>query len=118
MPGKLPGFRFGFGKEISPQAMLAATLVGVRRFELRASWSRTKRATGCATPRSVSAVLIIPQNSFYIIMTSVCIVKYEIAAKPASFRSRQAALKAGKLWLCAESLVLHIPLCYNKKVRT
>ena len=26
-------------------------LVGVRGFEPRASWSRTKRATNCATPR-------------------------------------------------------------------
>ena len=29
----------------------AQFMVGVRRFELRASWSRTKRATSCATPR-------------------------------------------------------------------
>lgn len=28
-----------------------AYLVGVRGFEPRASWSRTKRATNCATPR-------------------------------------------------------------------
>ena len=40
-------------------------LVGVGRLELPASWSRTKRATGCATPR----------NSLYIIITSALLVK-------------------------------------------
>ena len=33
-------------------------VVGVRRFELRASWSRTKRATICATPRSCKMKLL------------------------------------------------------------
>ena len=45
-------------------------LVGVRRFELRASWSRTKRATSCATPR----------NSFFIIMTVGANVKRNYCA--------------------------------------
>ncbi len=40
-------------------------LVGVARLELAASWSRTMRATICATPR----------NSFLIIMTNVTVVK-------------------------------------------
>ena len=52
-------------------------MVGVRRFELRASWSRTKRATGCATPRLNG--LGHSQDSFYIIMTPALLVKYEIA---------------------------------------
>ena len=40
-------------------------LVGVGRLELPASWSRTKRATNCATPR----------NSFYIIISIAVLVK-------------------------------------------
>lgn len=31
-------------------------MVGVRGFEPRASWSRTKRATNCATPRQLSII--------------------------------------------------------------
>ena len=37
---------------------ISGFLVGVARLELAASWSRTMRATSCATPR----------NSFFIIM--------------------------------------------------
>jgi radical SAM family uncharacterized protein len=40
-------------------------VVGVGRLELPASWSRTKRATNCATPR----------NSFYIIISAGKLVK-------------------------------------------
>lgn len=40
-------------------------MVGVARLELAASWSRTMRATICATPR----------NSFIIITTQVRLVK-------------------------------------------
>ena len=40
-------------------------MVGVGRLELPASWSRTKRATNCATPR----------NSFYIIISPGALVK-------------------------------------------
>ena len=38
-------------KVVASDMKLATTLVGVRGFEPRASWSRTKRATICATPR-------------------------------------------------------------------
>ena len=40
-------------------------VVGVGRLELPASWSRTKRATNCATPR----------NSFIIIIRKLGLVK-------------------------------------------
>ena len=41
-------------------------MVGVARLELAASWSRTMRATICATPRC----------SFFIIMITHTVVKY------------------------------------------
>ena len=44
-------------------------LVGVARLELAASWSRTMRATICATPRS----------SFFIIMITHTVVKYQFS---------------------------------------
>lgn len=47
------------------QKSTVSSLVGVARLELAASWSRTMRATICATPR----------NSFLIIMTNVTVVK-------------------------------------------
>ena len=36
-----------------------AVIIGVGRLELPASWSRTKRATSCATPRQTSLFIII-----------------------------------------------------------
>ena len=44
-------------------------LVGVARLELTASWSRTMRATICATPRC----------SFFIIMITHTVVKYQFS---------------------------------------
>ena len=44
-------------------------LVGVARLELAASWSRTMRATICATPRC----------SFFIIMITHTVVKYQFS---------------------------------------
>ena len=38
-------------KQKSTEWCFLAFMVEVRRFELRASWSRTMRATSCATPR-------------------------------------------------------------------
>ena len=46
-----------------------AYLVGVARLELAASWSRTMRATICATPRC----------SFFIIMITHTVVKYQFS---------------------------------------
>ena len=43
-----------------PQAAACGGLVGVWRFELQASWSRTKRATICATPRKKTAAVVLP----------------------------------------------------------
>ena len=43
-------------------ANLAILLVGVRRLELPASWSRTMRATNCATPRYIYDVIL---SSFF-----------------------------------------------------
>ena len=54
------------------RAERSPTMVGVRRFELRASWSRTKRATSCATPRYE---LVVLPDSFYIICTALQKVK-------------------------------------------
>ena len=45
-------------------------MVGVARLELAASWSRTMRATSCATPR----------YSLYIIMTKRLLVKRNLPA--------------------------------------
>ena len=39
------------GDKKDPQPKLEVLLVGVTGFEPTASWSRTKRATNCATPR-------------------------------------------------------------------
>ena len=39
------------GNKKDPQPKLEVLLVGVTGFEPTASWSRTKRATNCATPR-------------------------------------------------------------------
>ena len=44
-------------------------MVGVARLELAASWSRTMRATICATPRC----------SFFIIMITHTVVKYQFS---------------------------------------
>ena len=44
-------------------------MVGVARLELAASWSRTMRATICATPRC----------SFFIIMITRTVVKYHFS---------------------------------------
>ena len=44
-------------------------MVGVARLELAASWSRTMRATICATPRC----------SFFIIMRKHTVVKYHFS---------------------------------------
>ncbi len=43
-----------------PQAAACGGLVGVWRFELQASWSRTKRATICAIPRKKTAAHRLP----------------------------------------------------------
>ena len=51
-------------------------VVGVRGFEPRASWSRTKRATICATPRRLFMPIL---DSFYIIITLRSLVKPNIA---------------------------------------
>ncbi len=49
-------------------------MVGVRGFEPRASWSRTKRATNCATPRQLFYYTLYPfacQDAFSRIRTGV-----------------------------------------------
>ena len=43
-----------------PQAAACGGVVGVWRFELQASWSRTKRATICAIPRKKTAAHRLP----------------------------------------------------------
>ena len=63
-------------------------LVGVGRLELPASWSRTKRATSCATPR----------NSFYIIMTGHTIVKRKNRRSPSvPQKERRGTASASRL---------------------
>ena len=69
---------------------LAPTLVGVGRFELPASWTRTMRATNCATPRNhiftftgraAHVRLNIcepPLHSHYIIIIKVALVKKKL----------------------------------------
>ena len=52
-------------KPLTRRLTVSLFVVGVARLELAASWSRTKHATSCATPR----------NSFIIIITHLCIVK-------------------------------------------
>ena len=73
-------------------------LVGVGRLELPASWSRTKRATSCATPR----------NSFYIIMTAHTIVKRKNRRSPSvPQKERRGTASASRLslWLYKQSLL-------------
>ena len=65
-------------------------LVGVGRLELPASWSRTKRATGCATPR----------DSFYIIMTLPPLVKEKVHEKNSRFRSPDSGFPGGTAGYC------------------
>ena len=50
-------------------SMFGPIMVGVARLELAASWSRTMRATICATPRC----------SFFIIMITHTVVKYQFS---------------------------------------
>ena len=38
-------------RDYKKRTALCSPMVGVRRLELPASWSRTMRATNCATPR-------------------------------------------------------------------
>ena len=73
-------------------------LVGVGRLELPASWSRTKRATSCATPRI----------SFYIIMTAHTIVKRKNRRSPSvPQKERRGTASASRLsfWLYKQSLL-------------
>ena len=50
--------------------VISLRMVGVARLELAASWSRTMRATSCATPR----------YSLYIIMIQAVLVKQKFSA--------------------------------------
>ena len=61
-----------FSKKDGGHSMASIFLVGVGRLELPASWSRTKRATSCATPR----------NSLYIIIICPTLVKRKNTALP------------------------------------
>src|SRR5699024_10058853 len=59
----MPNFpRTARGKREKPPrtSCVRGGVVGVRRFELLASWSRTKRATICATPRKKTAASRLP----------------------------------------------------------
>ena len=52
-----------YPKRIAASCETAITLVRVTGFEPTASWSRTKRATSCATPGFNAILLYRPQNS-------------------------------------------------------
>ena len=58
-----PVCRFGKKQENSRFIETAITLVRVTGFEPTASWSRTKRATSCATPGFYAILVYRPQNS-------------------------------------------------------
>ena len=70
-------------------------LVGVGRLELPASWSRTKRATNCATPRNSFYIIIkrlqIKSSSFWIyrqrnkLNLFILTAKYVLAKRKQSF---------------------------------
>lgn len=79
-------------------------MVGVARLELAASWSRTMRATICATPRC----------SFFIIMITHTVVKYQFSFLQRNMRNLSILVSGRNVSFCYFYLDSIPESLYNK----